>query len=159
MDLQDLLRRAQGRTLRSEQDDLSEDLVASPHVSSPEEVNTDDNLALDDAENPLQLLARASDLQLSPGVQDAQKAMPFPPNPVMNAENRPVDEMGAKSFFVPVRASRDVGPEIDPIDMGLVTPEEADSLFALYVSRCSVAAVGLMNVQFLSEPRTHSMGS
>lgn len=102
---------------------------------SHKEINTEDNLALDDAENPLQLLARASDLQLSPaGAHDVEKSpFPMPQAATMPAENRRPDGLGANSFFVPVRASRDIGLDIDPIDMGLITPYEAESLFTLYV--------------------------
>ena len=131
-DLQDLLNKAQGQSLPSERDDSSEALGQS-HDFSPKATNTDDNLALDDAENPLQLLARASDLQLSPGgVQDTQRS-PLPLQvSTFPAESREPDGLGAKSFFVPVRASRDIGPDLDPIDVGLVTLDEAESLFTLY---------------------------
>ena len=98
-------------------------------------MNTDDSLALDDAENPLQLLARASDLQLSPtGRGDIQKlSLPVPQQTSISQNDHQGHDPGAKSFFVPVRASRDVGPDIDPIDLGLVTVDEAESLFSLYV--------------------------
>lgn len=98
-------------------------------------MNTDDSLALDDAENPLQLLARASDLQLTPtGRGDAQKlSLPAPQQTSITENSYQGYDSGPKSFFVPVRASRDVGPDIDPIELGLVTVDEAESLFSLYV--------------------------
>jgi hypothetical protein len=40
-------------------------------------------------------------------------------------------ELSAKSFFVPARAHLDVGSELDPVDLGLVTFDEAESLFSL----------------------------
>lgn len=121
----------------SEPDDLSEDSGCGQHsLFSSGEIDTEDNLALDDAENPLQLLARASDLQLSPaGVHNVQKSplqMPQATRMSVSAESQQLDGLGTKSFFVPVRASRDVGPDIDPVDMGLVTLYEAESLFTLY---------------------------
>ena len=81
-----------------------------------------ENLALDDAENPLQLLARASDLKLSG--QETQDA-------VASGTDRGTHP--AKPFFVPVRASRDIGPDLDPIDLGLATADETEMLFSLYV--------------------------
>lgn len=89
-----------------------------------------ESLTLDDAENPLQLLARASDLQLSPtGVRHMPKSpMPMLP-PTLFQSNAP-SEPSAKSFFVPARANLDVGPEVDPVDLGLVTFDESESLFA-----------------------------
>lgn len=131
-DLQGLLSKAQGQSLPSERDDSSEDLGQSLGISSPQETNPDDHLSLDDAENPLQLLARASDLQLSPaGLQKS----PFPLSQSSSApaDNRQPDGLGGRSFFVPVRANRDIGPDVDPIEMGIVTLYEADSLFSLYV--------------------------
>jgi hypothetical protein len=98
--------------------------------------NPGESLALDDAENPLQLLARASDLQLSP--KDVRNTATWP----LLATSQPATGVSvvvhdnvtaAKSFFVPVRASLDIGPDMDPIDIGLVTLLEAESLFALYV--------------------------
>ena len=44
--------------------------------------------------------------------------------------NHPI--RGVDSFFVPIKASLDVGPELDPVDLGLITFEDAKDLFALY---------------------------
>lgn len=90
-----------------------------------------ESLTLDDAENPLQLLARASDLQLSPtGVRHVPKS-PLPvPEPALFQSTIPT-EPSAKSFFVPARVNLDVGPDVDPVDLGLVTFDESESLFSL----------------------------
>lgn len=134
--------------------DHSHPSIHSPsHRDVPEE-----NLALDDAENPLQLLARASDLQLSPvGVRHVPKSPPMPlissvppslPQEVLVVDRRRADrdegrefdaeldrrEQSAKSFFVPARANLDVGDDLDPVELGLVTFDESESLFTLYVS-------------------------
>jgi hypothetical protein len=87
---------------------------------------SDDNFEVDDAENPLQLLARASDLS-------------GPPNQASYTTNRSslsqtrISNFGAdpelQAFFGPFRPSLDVGSDIDPIDMGLVTEDEANTLF------------------------------
>ena len=96
---------------------------------SPRAVH-DESLTLDDAENPLQLLARASDLQLSPtGVRHVPKSPP-PALPQTLFQRDAPPEPSAKSFFVPARANLDVGPEVDPVDLGLVTFDESESLFS-----------------------------
>lgn len=88
----------------------------------------DDNYAVDDAENPLQLLARASDLSI-PSHQA------YPINIVSAATRPPRLDMeqaqDLQSFFGPFRPNLDIGEDIDPIAMGLVTIEEAEMLFTL----------------------------
>ena len=89
------------------------------------------SLTVDDAENPLQLLARASNLQLSPAHSGATNS------PVQSARRRDrrqkVGDDGSRSdiqsFFTGVRLNLDVGDDIDPIEMGLVTEAEAEELF------------------------------
>ncbi|EED12160.1 conserved hypothetical protein [Talaromyces stipitatus ATCC 10500] len=107
-----------------------------PHSTT---LNTDDGPALDDAENPLQLLARASDLQLMPPTigrnlpSSSPIALSSPGTTVYsNHSARAVD-----SFFVPIRASLDVGPELDPVDIGLITFEDANNLFAFFYDHLS----------------------
>lgn len=117
-------------------DGLSEDRDQSHAIASPGDANADDLLSLDDAENPLQLLARASDLQLSPAmVHDVQpRPVSLSQSSTAPAEPRQLDGQDTKPFFVPVRASRDIGPDVDPIEMGIITLLEAESLFSLYVA-------------------------
>jgi hypothetical protein len=100
-----------------------EDCQRDESSSSPERnLNVteagDDGYQVHDAENPLQLLARASDLSGAnlvtlPVVRPATKV-----------------DRALKSFFGPFRPSLDNGAEIDPIEMGLVTVEETSALFA-----------------------------
>lgn len=132
-----------------------------PHISHSPREAPEENLALDDAENPLQLLARASDLQLSPvGVRHMPKSPPLisvapslslpqglavDPGDRSRSQDRGRDqsrdsnaeldrrEQSAKSFFVPARANLDVGDDLDPVELGLVTFDESESLFSLYV--------------------------
>ncbi|KAJ4360207.1 uncharacterized protein N0V89_000767 [Didymosphaeria variabile] len=89
---------------------------------------SDDQQALDDAENPLQLLARASDLRLtSPQSNDH----PFTPSTSHLCSD--VDQQSdVHRFFLPIKASLDRGPSYDPIDLGLVTEEEAELLLSFY---------------------------
>lgn len=128
-----MLSNTREQQLHSEADDQSEDFYRSYTYHSPRD-NIDDNLSLDDAENPLQLLARASDLQLSP--TEVRGAHKWPPSTIqasgMLQNSTEGSDPAAQSYFVPIRASLDVGPDIDPIDIGLVTASEAESLFSLY---------------------------
>jgi hypothetical protein len=90
---------------------------------------SDDNYAVDDAENPLQLLARASDISTPPFQQPhASNFMPSASTPLLPPDPHWKDDLQA--FFGTFRPSLDVGEDIDPIDLGLVTFEEADVLFS-----------------------------
>lgn len=87
----------------------------------------DGQQALDDAENPLQLLARASDLRLT-----SPQSSDFPFTPSASHVGSDMDQQSdVKRFFLPIKASLDHGPSYDPIDLGLVTEEEADLLLSL----------------------------
>ncbi|KAL5335678.1 hypothetical protein BJX70DRAFT_410303 [Aspergillus crustosus] len=149
-DLQDLLSKTQKQQPQNESEVFSEDpdQIESPHFTR--ESNSGESLALDDAENPLQLLARASDLQLSPkDVRDtATWSSLTAPQPeiglsVRVESNAPAAKSAAKSFFVPVRATLDVRPDLDPIEIGLVTLSEAESLFAFFYQNLAHTRWGL----------------
>lgn len=95
----------------------------------------EENLAVDDAENPLQLLARASYFQ--PAEEPRKKDTP-PQVPTVASHHRSHQRSPEKSrandvqrFFASAKAHLDVGGDIDPISLGLVTMEEADHLFSL----------------------------
>jgi hypothetical protein len=93
----------------------------------------DDAYALEDAENPLQLLARASDLPVSP---PNVPAAPDPTSPAAASNNArqktdPSENQDLRAFFGPLSPNLDTGEDIDPIDMGFVTPSETDVLFNL----------------------------
>ena len=135
--LQDLLDKAQRQLANRKsvvQSDSSESNT-TPGMSQSQQpsaarLSTDD-VALDDAENPLQLLARASDLQLvPPAIARASNSPNSLSSPGTVYMNHPV--RGVDSFFVPIKASLDIGPELDPVDLGLITLEDANNLFALY---------------------------
>ncbi|KAL4801760.1 hypothetical protein BDV18DRAFT_167153 [Aspergillus unguis] len=155
-DLQDLLSKTQKQQPQNESDDLSDpDHDDLESLQFPRDSNTGENLALDDAENPLQLLARASDLQLTP--TDVRDTATWPSlttsqpatDPALGLESKAV----ARPFFVPVRANLDVGPEMDPIDIGLVTLAEAESLFTFFYQHLAHTRWGLdpfiHNVEFV----------
>ncbi|KAJ5767861.1 hypothetical protein N7533_000444 [Penicillium manginii] len=181
--LQELLSRFQGQLSRSpdgglgaqargESEAFSSDLERDPHhqhmVSPSPRDAPEENLALDDAENPLQLLARASDLQLSPlGVRHLPKSSPMPlisapPSSSLPQEGLVADpgdrghdrgrdfdaeldrrEQSAKSFFIPARANLDVGADLDPVELGLVTFDESESLFSFFYQHLAHTRWGL----------------
>lgn len=132
--LQELLTRFQGQ-LQNGPDGFPEASDRARNLPSPRNTSAEESLALDDAENPLQLLARASDLQLSPsGVRHAPPKSPFPPAlapATLPQERSDLEQLSAKSFFVPAKANLDIGPELDPVNLGLVTSGESESLFSL----------------------------
>ncbi|KAL4911765.1 hypothetical protein BDW62DRAFT_45734 [Aspergillus aurantiobrunneus] len=145
-DLQDLLSKTQKPQPQNESEDLSEDPDQPESLHFPRDSNSGESLALDDAENPLQLLARASDLQLSP--KDIRETTMWSSlaNP-QSATGPPVtvesNVTAAKSFFVPVRASLDIGPDMDPIEIGLVTLPEAEALFTFFYQNLAHTRWGL----------------
>ncbi|KAL3490903.1 hypothetical protein BJX62DRAFT_225595 [Aspergillus germanicus] len=140
--LQDLLSNSHSQQSPNDRDDLSEDPDQTDSIILPRDSNSGESLALDDAENPLQLLARASDLQLSPN--DARDAPAWPPMAPPNLAI-PVETSAtaAKSFFVPVRANLDISPDMDPIENGLVTLQEAESLFSFFYQNLAHTRWGL----------------
>lgn len=95
-------------------DDYSPSNPSSPDSSTP--VTAVADYPLNDAENPLQLLAHASDLsrlRLNSGpYQDVDQS-----------------SESVLAFFSPLRPKLDVSPDMDPIELGLVTQAEADELF------------------------------
>ncbi|KAJ5594582.1 uncharacterized protein N7459_000790 [Penicillium hispanicum] len=143
--LQELLSRLQGQ-LQSESDALSDGGERVREFPSPRNTNADESLALDDAENPLQLLARASDLQLSPtGLRHRPKSPPplVAAPSILPPESGSLVDSGAKSFFVPAKANLDAGPELDPVDLGLVTFDESESLFSFFYHNLAHTRWGL----------------
>jgi hypothetical protein len=89
---------------------------------------SDDQLAaLEDVENPLQLLARASDLRIT-SPRSFDDGAPTPGS-IMNGSEQSA-YLDVHRFFLPMKASLDQGPGLDPIDNGLVTKQEAETLLA-----------------------------
>ncbi|PYI15689.1 Zn(II)2Cys6 transcription factor [Aspergillus violaceofuscus CBS 115571] len=151
--LRGLLDNIQEQNPHSETDCLSEEPAGSPSISAAEYDNPGDSLSLDDAENPLQLLARASDLQLSPndmrGVPELKSSTILHPSGIYNVDDG--DTMAsATSFFIPISASLDTGPTVDPIELGLVTLDEAESLFLYFYRNLAHTRWGL-------DPLIHSV--
>ena len=87
---------------------------------------TEQSLAIDDAENPLQLLARASYIQPSPESRHGNS-----PQQAHTASTQGQTEDEIQAFFAPAQVHLDVGPDVDPVSLGLVSEDEADNLFNL----------------------------
>lgn len=101
---------------------------ADPSVTDQEGTGQvgDDQLSLDGAENPLQLLARASDLRLTQATDPSASA-----SSTGNISNGRNDTLDVHRFFLPIKVRLDQGPELDPVDIGLVSIEEAGILVSL----------------------------
>ncbi|KAF1985964.1 Zn(II)2Cys6 transcription factor [Aulographum hederae CBS 113979] len=102
----------------------------------------DESLDVDDAENPLQLLARASDIRVSQklsAVPDLGRNQHVAGSSVAEARQ----ESAVRRFFLPPKANLDVRSDLDPIDLGLVTVEEAENLFGFYYEKLAHTRWGL----------------
>lgn len=114
----------------SPQSDASARQVSSPVSSrNPRE----ESLAVDDAENPLQLLARASNLHLSPTSSEAAGSSNMASVSLQGMLNSTSgkDMADIERFFNSTQFSTDTEFDMDPINLGLLSEEEADTLFSL----------------------------
>ncbi|KAK1713876.1 hypothetical protein BDP67DRAFT_36631 [Colletotrichum lupini] len=144
------LRRGSSHFNSPDQPDLSsdddDDLDNTPDSNTYMSLHhhNEESLAIDDAENPLQLLARASNLQLSPKpISGLSPKQPGPRAGRKKQVEQPDEDLEIQSFFTSVRVNFDVGDDIDPITMGLVTEEEAESLFAFFHGKLAHTRWGL----------------
>lgn len=109
-----------------------QDGMSIPQDSTPSQShNAEESLAVDDAENPLQLLARASDLHVSPKPGTEHVAREATPHQRARHSRQNDKISDVEKFFKLSQFSLDTGPDLDPIDLGLMSVEEADSLFNL----------------------------
>ncbi|KAK4664244.1 uncharacterized protein QC763_503860 [Podospora pseudopauciseta] len=118
-----------GDSSASDQDGMS----VPPQGSTPSQGHAvEESLAVDDAENPLQLLARASDLHVSP--KSGNDSLPAEAASHQRARQakQPDQPSEVEKFFKLSQFSLDVGSDLDPIDLGLMTVEEADALFTFF---------------------------
>jgi hypothetical protein len=125
--LQKLLSEAQGDEGPSRDVETSPASEIHPQTVAKDVVGTssDDQLAVEDVENPLQLLARASDLRIAtPQSYDQSTASP---EGRFNGSEQSAF-LDVHRFFLPMKASLDQGDGLDPIDVGLVTKDEAEML-------------------------------
>ncbi|KAK4153971.1 hypothetical protein C8A00DRAFT_14853 [Chaetomidium leptoderma] len=110
-----------------------QDAMSVPQESTPSQGHAaEESLAVDDAENPLQLLARASDLHVSPksGADHVAAEAMSHQRTRQSKQNEKISEV--ERFFQLSQFSLDTGPDLDPIHLGLITVEEADTLFNFF---------------------------
>ncbi|TRX93554.1 hypothetical protein FHL15_005526 [Xylaria flabelliformis] len=114
---------------------LSPQHSSTSHVTSPSQTDSrdggtvsqtvdDDQLNLDDAENPLQLLARTSELLSSINAPNGRSTVGRLPSKALPSRDRTAgnDQDGnLPVFFGPFQPRLDVGPDLDPIELGLLT--------------------------------------
>jgi hypothetical protein len=114
------------------------------HEVSPAEIaEKPDEVALNNADNPLQLLAMASGL---PGQSPSTTMSTSPAGVALTSApdgNATNDDNELQQFFGSPQPRLDNSPDLDPINLGLVTQEEADSLFAYFFERLSHTRWGL----------------
>ena len=118
-------------------------------ATMPEHVEKPGALALNNADNPLQLLAMASTL---PNQSPAAIITPSPAAATSNtAETSDVEDSDLPRFFGNLTPVLDNTADIDPVEMGLVTEEEAESLFKYFYEHLSHTRWGL-------DPVLHTSG-
>ncbi|KUI66459.1 Protein priB [Cytospora mali] len=103
-----------------------------PSPVSHRRVKVEERLAVEDAENPLQLLARASNLHMSPVSSHGQS----PGTATSQQPNSTIDDLDpefryVETFFGTTSFNIDRSEGYDPIELGLVTEDEAETLFEL----------------------------
>ncbi|KAF5562967.1 hypothetical protein FPHYL_5392 [Fusarium phyllophilum] len=131
-----------------DEDAYSEEEEEQDHVAMPDFIQrTQQSLAIDDAENPLQLLARASYIQPSPESRHGNS-----PIQAHTASTQGQTEDEIQAFFAPAQVHLDVGPDVDPVSLGLVSEEEADKLFNLSVE---IVLAFMVNIPWMF-PGQHS---
>ncbi|KAI4603782.1 hypothetical protein KJ359_003602 [Pestalotiopsis sp. 9143b] len=99
-----------------------------------------DQLSLDDAENPLQLLARTSEL-LSAIHPRVATTIGLPGHSVPKPGQRSDNDL--QRFFGAFQPRLDVGEELDPIDLGLITLAEAEALFSYFYDKLAHTRWGI----------------
>lgn len=109
----------------SSSDDVSPAQMSTQ--SDARESVDDETLNLDDAENPLQLLARTSELLSTIAPHLSGTAL----NQLSaNISGRGTADGSLHTFFGGFNGRLDVGDDLDPIELGLVTLAEAEALFS-----------------------------
>ena len=113
-------------------DEVEDEATLDQGVMSEFVQRTEESLAIDDAENPLQLLARASYFQ-PPNEQARSHSSPQRARSDRGRagpREEPSDSSSLRDFFTSAKVHLDVGDDIDPVSLGLVTEQEAESLFS-----------------------------
>jgi hypothetical protein len=102
-----------------------------PRDEGTRTTNENDQLNLDDAENPLQLLARTSELLSSISAQTQGVASgPYAKSTYRGLATPNEHDDDLENFFGRFRPRLDIGDELDPIELGLISLAEAEALFS-----------------------------
>ncbi|RYP70212.1 hypothetical protein DL771_005599 [Monosporascus sp. 5C6A] len=99
----------------------------------------DEHLNLDDAENPLQLLARTSELLSS--IEPQQHLVTASASNSQKPDSARRNDL--QRFFGSFQPRLDVGDDLDPIELGLLTLAEAEALFAYFFDKLSHTRWGI----------------
>lgn len=111
-----------------EQSNVAEQL-APVAASSLAEDDEDSDAIINHANNPLQLLAIASAI---PEHQDSETIASTAGNPSPNElSSHGADDDETLLFFSPIVSKLDIGQDLDPIGLGLISETEAEALFDL----------------------------
>ncbi|KAH7035941.1 uncharacterized protein B0I36DRAFT_319413 [Microdochium trichocladiopsis] len=113
---------------------------ASVHSDVKEQSVDEEQLNLDDAENPLQLLARTSEL--------LSTIAPRLPGSALSSlhtrfAGRSAGDGHLQTFFGGFNGRLDVGDDLDPIELGLVTLAEAEALFSYFFDKLAHTRWGI----------------
>lgn len=99
-------------------------------VSSGQELDNDGDVTVNNANNPLQLLAIASAIpESNAGSSPSESDQEVSPMTTTGADLE--DDDRTQDFFRPMMSKFDVGQDLDPIDLGLVSHSEVKTLFEL----------------------------
>lgn len=96
------------------------------HDDVPGQRGDGDQLSLDDAENPLQLLARTSELLSAIHPRMAVNGS----TGYLGPRSGQRSDYDLSKFFGVFQPRLDIGEELDPIELGLLTLAEAEALFS-----------------------------
>ncbi|KAL7629839.1 hypothetical protein AAE478_001362 [Parahypoxylon ruwenzoriense] len=92
----------------------------------------EDQLSLDDAENPLQLLARTSELLSSITPQAQGSGATRLPSKSTSSRGTAAEGDDLQRFFGRFQPRLDLGEDLDPIEQGIVSLTEAEALFSYF---------------------------
>lgn len=104
--------------------------LESRHSASMIDVNGDgdDDVTVNNANNPLQLLAIASSIP-EPEPNDPYADANNDLSPSTATVTAAIDDDETRDFFSPMTSKLDVGEDLDPLDLGLVAEDEVEVLF------------------------------
>ncbi|KAI0595727.1 hypothetical protein F4775DRAFT_568050 [Biscogniauxia sp. FL1348] len=112
----------------------------------PSQKMDEDQLNLDDAENPLQLLARTSELLSSITTQVDASGTGRIPSKSFSSRGQATEndhDGDLQKFFGRFQPRLDVGEDLDPVDLGLVSLAEADTLFTYFFEKLAHTRWGI----------------